>query len=215
MDADFWHQRWEAERIGFHEGAPNPLLGANFQKLALKPDSRVFVPLCGKTLNIAWLLSRRYRVVGVELSALAIGQLFEELGIEPSITGAGGLNRYSGPDIDIFVGDFFGLTSELLGPVDAIFDRAALVALPEEMRSRYAKHLAEITGDAPQLLVTYEYDQQLMDGPPFSVTGDEVRRHYGDRYDISLLVGSEAANDPRRPFTAKEKCWLLSRPTAN
>lgn len=215
MDADFWHQRWEAERIGFHEGAPNPLMVANFQNLSLKPDSRVFVPLCGKTLDIAWLLSRRYRVVGVELSGLAIGQLFEELGVEPNITVAGGLNRYSGPGIDIFVGDFFGLTSAMLGPVDAIFDRAALVALPEEMRSRYAKHLAEITGDAPQLLVTYEYDQQLMDGPPFSVTGDEVRRHYGDRYDISLLVGSEATNDPRRPFIAKEKCWLLSRPTAN
>ena len=121
---------------------------------------------------------------------------------------------YGGPGIDIFVGDFFGLTRELLEPVDAIFDRAALVALPEEMRSRYARHLAEITEDAPQLLVTYEYDQQLMEGPPFSVTGDEVGRHYGDRYDISLLVGSEAADDPRRLFTAKEKCWLLSRPAA-
>ena len=214
MDAGFWHQRWEAERIGFHEGAPNPLLVANFEELSLEPDSRVFVPLCGKTLDIAWLLSRQSKVVGVELSALAIGQLFEELGIEPSIVGAGGLTHYSGPAIDIFVGDVFGLTGELLGPVDAIFDRAALVALPEEMRNRYAEHLADITGDAPQLLVTYEYDQRLMEGPPFSVTGDEVGRHYRDRYDISLLVGSEAADDPRRPFTAKEKCWLLSRPAA-
>ncbi|MHA1559267.1 MAG: thiopurine S-methyltransferase [Alphaproteobacteria bacterium] len=212
MDADFWHQRWAAKKIGFHESAPNPLLVANFEELSLKRDARVFVPLCGKTLDIGWLMSRGYRVVGVELSDLAIGQLFEELGIEPNITAAGGLNRYSGPGIDIFVGDLFGLTGDLLRPVDAIFDRAALVALPQEMRGRYAEHLAEITGNAPQLLVTYEYDQRLMDGPPFSVTGEEVHRIYSGHYEISLLDGSGIADDPKRPFVANEKCWLLCRP---
>jgi thiopurine S-methyltransferase len=211
MDVNFWHQRWETNTIGFHESKVNPLLVAYFNALSLAKGSRVFVPLCGKTLDIAWLLSNGYQVAGAELSELAIKQLFEELGVEPKISDVGEVKHYSAVDIDIFVGDIFNLTRGMLGSVDAIFDRAALVALPENIRLRYAKHLLDIADNAPQLLITYEYDQKLTEGPPFSVRDEEVSRHYQDRYEISLLVSLDVAGGLRRKYPAKENVWLLKK----
>ena len=141
MEHDFWHDRWQSGRIGFHESEPNPLLVKHFPALSLADNARVFVPLCGKTLDIGWLLSKGYRVAGAALSELAIEQLFEELGVAPDISPLGELKRYSADSIDIFVGDVFNLTADMLGAVDAVFDRAAFVALPEHMRSAYAPHI--------------------------------------------------------------------------
>jgi thiopurine S-methyltransferase len=182
MEHSFWHERWESGRIGFHQGKPNKLLLAHFHALGLADRSRVFLPLCGKTRDIAWLLSQGYRVAGAELSELAIRQLFEELEVEPVISNLGKLKRYSATDIEIFVGDVFSLTAELLGPVDAVFDRAALVALPEEMRACLCgpSRLSDAE-TAPQLLVCFEYDQRLQSGPPFSISRDEVRQRYSWR----------------------------------
>ncbi|QTQ31875.1 thiopurine S-methyltransferase [Aromatoleum bremense] len=129
--------------------------------------------MCGKTLDIHWLLSNGYRVAGAELSQLAIQQLFAELGVEPTISRVGDIDHYAAEDIDIYVGDIFHLTPGMLGPVHAIYDRAALVALPETMRHRYAAHLVEITDKAPRLLVRFEYDQNLHAGPPFSIDSAE------------------------------------------
>lgn len=207
MDANFWHERWESNRIGFHESQPNPLLVAHFDSLSLQQSHRIFVPLCGKTLDIAWLLSNGYRVVGAELSELAIRQLFAELGIEPKVANVDNLKHYHATDIDIFVGDVFAVTREMVGAVDAVFDRAALVALPEETRKRYTKHLMHLTDHAPQLLITYEYDQRLMNGPPFSVTGEEVRRHYASHYDIAPLATEDIGLKGTQ--SVREKVWLL------
>ncbi len=208
MDANFWLQRWENNQIGFHERQANPLLVAYFDTLSLLKGSRIFVPLCGKTLDIGWLLSQGYRVAGAELSQLAIEQLFDELGVEPEIAELGAIKHYSAPDIDIFVGDIFALTSELLGVVDAIYDRAALVALTEMLRTRYTEHLRNLTDNAPQMLVTYDYDQRQMDGPPFSVSADEVARHYAAHYDITSLIRQQAAGRLSQ-VAASENVWLL------
>ena len=154
MEAEFWHERWREEKHGFDQAAPNALLVAHLDALALKPGNRVFVPLCGKTVDIPWLLEQGLRVVGAELSETAVGQLFETMGVAPEIADLGSLKRYSSDGIDIFAGDIFDLSAGALGDVDAVFDRAALVALPEEMRARYSAHLSEITGNAPQLLLS-------------------------------------------------------------
>ena len=153
MDASFWHQKWADNNIAFHNSEANPLLVKHFDDLSLNAGSRVFLPLCGKTLDIGWLLSQGYRVAGAELSAIAITQLFAELGVEPEISELGKLTHYSAPNLDIFVGDIFQLSGKVLGPVDAVYDRAALVALPGEMRARYTTHLLEITNKVPQLLI--------------------------------------------------------------
>jgi len=208
MDPSFWHQRWAKNEIGFHEPKANPGLVTHFNGLSLPTGSRVFVPLCGKTLDIAWLLSQGYRVAGAELSEVAITQLFAELGVEPQISASGTLTRYRGPDLDIFVGNILDLSGGVLGAVDAVYDRAALVALPEPMRARYTAHLMEITNRAPQLLVSYVYDQRVMDGPPFSVPNEEVAQHYGRRYDVRLIVSTDVPGGLKGKCAATENVWL-------
>jgi thiopurine S-methyltransferase len=209
VEASFWHQRWEKNNIAFHESEANPLLIKYFKELSLVKGSRVFLPLCGKTLDIHWLLSNGYRVAGAELSKIAIEQLFTELGVEPKLSRFGSVDRYSAKNIDIFVGDIFDLSSKILGRVDAIYDRAALVALPEAMRNRYTAHLMEITGKAPQLLICYEYDQSFMEGPPFSISNEEVNRHYIDNYDLTLMASTNVPGGLKGKCAAKENVWLL------
>ena len=210
MDAKFWHQRWEDNEIAFHVNEANPLLVGYFDRLSLAEGARVFLPLCGKTLDIAWLLSKGYRVVGAELIEPAIAQLFSELGMNPEISDLlGRIKRYCGANIDIFVGDIFDLSGDLLGPVDAIYDRAALVALPEDMRRRYTAHLIEITDKAPQLLIAHQYDQNAMDGPPFSISDEEIEAHYRDHYDLAKLASIEVAGGLKGKCPARENVWLL------
>ena len=211
MDAGFWHQRWEKNETAWHEGKVNPLLVTYFKELSVAKGRRVFVPLCGKTLDISWLLSHGYRVAGAELSQIAIEQLFMDLGVQPEISEVGGLNQWSANNIDIFVGDIFALSRQSLGPVDAIYDRATLVAFPEEMRNRYTAHLTELTGTAPQLLICYEYDQRLLEGPPFSISNEEVKRHYQAKYDVTLLASTEVSGGLKGKCAAKESVWLLKK----
>lgn len=211
MDASFWHQRWEKNETAWHQSKANPLLVKHFQELSLAKRGRVFVPLCGKTLDISWLLSQGYRVAGAELSQLAIEQLFMELGVQPEISEVGELDQWSANNIDIFVGDLFALSRQELGPVDAIYDRAALVAFPEEMRTRYTAHLTAMTGTAPQLLICYDYDQRLLEGPPFSISNKEVHRHYLAQYDVTLLASIEVSGGLKGKCAAKESVWLLKK----
>ncbi|WP_421781952.1 thiopurine S-methyltransferase [Kiloniella litopenaei] len=209
MEEDFWHDRWQNNQIGFHETKPNPILVQHFHKLDLKDQSRIFVPLCGKTLDIQWLLSQGYRVVGVELSDIAIEQLFDGLGLVPEIKQTEAFKHYQAKNIDIFVGNFFDLTSSILGRVDAIYDRAALVALPEDMRKKYAKHLIEITHKAPYLLLTYSYDQSLTNGPPFSVDEQMVQNYYSAHYSINFLDEVPVPNGLRGQFPSTQSVWIL------
>ncbi len=211
MDKNIWLERWEQNRIAFHEPDPNPLLVNNFNQLSLPEGSRVFLPLCGKTLDIPWLLAKGYAVAGAELIKIAVEQLFSDLGVQPVVTSIGGIDRYSADRINIFCGDIFHLSADLLGPIQAIYDRAALVALPAELRVRYAKHLTAITANAPQLLITYEYDQSLTDGPPFSVSKQEVEQHYQSTYRITHLSTTDVQGGLRGQCPAKEHTWLLNR----
>jgi thiopurine S-methyltransferase len=209
VDPNFWHDRWERNDIAFHEKAGNPLLVKHFEALSLPKGARVFVPLCGKTVDIHWLLHKGYRVAGAELSPIAVQQLFDDLKIEPTITAVGPSQHYRAEGIDIFLGDLFDLTRETLGPVDAVYDRAALVALPEALRRRYAAHLLEITNKAPQLLIVFEYDQKQMEGPPFSISDREVKELYGGSYDLTFLEGVDVSGGLKGKCDAEEKVWLL------
>lgn len=211
MDAGFWHQRWEKNEIAFHESKANPLLVKHFNELSLAKGRRIFVPLCGKTLDISWLLSKGYRVAAAELSQIAIEQLFMELGVQPETSTVGEVEQWSANNLDIFVGDIFALSRKVLGPVDGIYDRAALVAFPEEMRKRYTAHLMETTGQAPQLLICYDYDQSLMEGPPFSVSNAEVKRHYAVNYDVTLIASTDVSGGLKGKCPAKENVWRINK----
>ncbi len=210
MDASFWHQKWEARETGFHEGAPSARLVEHADRLGLSAGDRVFVPLCGKSRDVGWLLGEGYRVVGAELHEAAVAELFADLGVEPTITARGALREYRAGDLTVFVGDVFDVTAEALGTVDAVYDRAAVVALPDAMRVRYARHVVALTDAADQLVVSFEYDPKAFDGPPFSVDGAALRRLYGDAYDLHLLATHDVPGG-RRGTPAHETTWLLQR----
>lgn len=210
MEAEFWRRKWEAGEIGFHRAEPNPLLVRHFAALGLAPGARVFLPLCGKTRDIHWLLAQGHPVAGAELSRLAIGQLFDELGVAPEVTQAGALERWEAAGIVVHVGDVFDLDRAALGPVDATWDRAALVARPAGTRPRYAAHVAALTAGAPQLLVGYDYDQAAMAGPPFSTPEAEIRALYEGLYRVEALE-RRPADDRLRAAAATETVWRLSR----
>jgi len=185
MNPDFWQSRWREGRIGFHEGAPNAFLRAHLA--ALGASRRVFVPLCGKTEDLAFLAAHGHTVVGLELVEDAVRAFFAEHGLTPTVTPRGALTEYASGPITLLAGDVFAATPALLGPVDALYDRAALIALPEALRVRYAAHLrALLPRGADGLLVTVEYPQEAMEGPPFSVPEVEVRRLF-DGLSIDLL----------------------------
>jgi thiopurine S-methyltransferase len=212
MTPDFWHDRWAKKQIGFHESAANDLLVAHCATFGWAAGARVFVPLCGTTRDIGWLLAHGFQVAGAELSRVAIEELFAELGVVPDIEQIGAqigtLTRFSAEGIVVFAGDIFDLTAEALGPVDAVYDRAALIALPPEMRVRYAAHLVAVTGGVSQVVITLEYDQSQMSGPPFSVPQAELHNHYADRFQITEL-DSRKAGGPVARFGAKETLWRV------
>lgn len=210
MNPEFWHQRWMENQIAFHEGAANPFLVNYFNRLGLSKNERVFVPLCGKTIDVHWLLKQGFHVVGAELSEIAIKQLFEELNLQATIEKQEHVTHYSAKNIDIFVGDIFNLSREDIGEIDATYDRAALIALPQAMRLQYSQHLQTITQTAKQLLIVIEYEQSLMPGPPFSLFDKEVKQLYKDAYKLKLLDMKTMEDGLKGQLPASEKVWLLT-----
>lgn len=209
MDSEFWHARWENKHIGFHRSEVHPQLRKHLQALQLDAGARVFVPLCGKTRDIGWLREQGYHVLGVELSPIAVDALFAELELEPTRKTQGALTHLSAEKIDIWVGDIFQLEAQELGHVDAVYDRAALVALPEPLRTRYTQHLSAITGQAPQLLVCFVYDQRQMSGPPFSIGPQQLREYYAHLYQLQQLENQELPGGLLDAQPASEVVWLL------
>ena len=188
MNPDFWHQRWQDNQIGFHQAAPTPLLLKHWPSLGVPAGAKVFVPLAGKSLDMPWFAAQGHRVLGVELSELAVAQFFAENGLRPEIRDTHYGRHYEAGGIELILGDAFGLDADLLRDCDAVFDRAALIALPPELRRRYANELyAKLPAGCRGLLITLEYPQAERDGPPFSVPGNEVRALYGRDWDIDLL----------------------------
>jgi len=187
MEPDFWHQRWTDNQIGFHQAAPTPLLTEYWPSLGVPAGTRVFVPLAGKSLDMLWLASQGYRVLGVELSKLAVEQFFAEHHQAPEIRETGSGTHYRAGEIELICGDAFALDEAVLRDCSAVFDRAALIALPPELRLRYASELyAKLPPGCRGLLVSLEYPQAERDGPPFSVPEDEVRALFGRDWDIDL-----------------------------
>jgi thiopurine S-methyltransferase len=217
LQPDFWHARWRLGQIAFHQSAVDPHLLEHWPELGLASASRVFVPLCGKSLDLLWLLERGHGVTGVELSTVALESFCMEQGIPARRRALGVFELYEAANLQLYCGDFFALTPELIGACAAVYDRAALIAWAPEQRGAYVEHMAALTSPGTQtLLITLEYAQAQMSGPPFSVGSDEVERWYGRNHSIQRLSRQDVlANEPRfrsRGVTElHEVCYRLTR----
>lgn len=218
MHHEFWHDRWGKEEIGFHQYEINSHLTRFWHRLELPPHSEILVPLCGKSLDMLWLRDQGHRVLGVELSEKAVGAFFTENQLVPAISREGSFSRYSSADLTLLCGDFFALTAQHLVNTAAVYDRASLIALPPAMRQDYVEHLrATLPPAVPILLVTINYQQEQMQGPPFSVSAEEVASLYGEYYEISNIfnldlmeTGERARWQDRGIFRMEEQVYLLS-----
>ncbi len=194
MDADFWLDHWRRNQIGFHQKDFNSRLVKYWHTLGVQPGARVFVPLCGKSRDLIWLSKQGYAVVGCEISRIAVESFFKEASLEPQQAADGPFQHWSAGSIEILLGDFFSLSRNCVGWFDAVYDRASLVALPETMRPRYARLMAELVpAGTSMLLITVEYPQHERHGPPFSVPKSEVRDLFGGMADVELL---QSTRDP-------------------
>lgn len=216
MKADFWHERWESGRTGFHQAEPNRYLTQYWNRLDVNNGAKVFVPLCGKSKDMIWLRNQGHEVIGAELSPIAVRDFFAQNNLQVTQSKHGALERWSGEGITIFCGDVFALTASDLEGVLAVYDRAALIALPPEMRRDYANHLCAILPVSTQsLLVTIDYPQHQRSGPPFSVPDDEVHTLFNKGFDIELLfeedVKSESERISDKMDYLNERVYLVSK----
>ena len=211
MDHEFWEKKWASNVIGFHLSDINPVLTQYWSALKPNRNESVFVPLCGKSMDLDWLAEKHNSVTGVELSKIAVRAFFAERLYTPTVTAlTSSLELYEFDEFTIYSGDYFTAPIEA---TDLIYDRAALVALPKEMREEYVQVLRSRLKEGGRiLLVTLDYDQNEMSGPPFSVPEDEVRSLFSGM-SITKLQRDEVGTDhPRikKGLTRfAEEVWLI------
>ena len=215
-DRNGWVTRWREGRIQFHADKVNPMLDRYVDRLLPEGSGRVLVPLFGKSLDLGWLVEHGHEVVGVELVEMAVEDLFNGIGGSPTISPQGEFQSWQSNGLEVLVGDLFELDANVSGKFDAIWDRAAFVALRPSDRDRYASHLQEfLRPNGRILLCTISYDGSKMEGPPFSVSANEVHRRFGNSLSVEKL--EESINtDPNQCFTENgidrvlEEVWLIS-----
>jgi thiopurine S-methyltransferase len=214
MKKEYWLERWQRNDTAFHQNEINPYLCEFWQRLRLSPASTVLVPLCGKSRDMLWLRQQGHAVLGVELSVIAAQAFFAENALVSHGDAGDRFTHLETNGVHVWCGDFFDLTAQDTAAVSAVYDRAALVALPPDMRRRYAHHLLRILPLGTQiLLVTLDYPQHEMAGPPFAVSFDEVTALYGARAEITLLSQQDVlAQTPRfqeRGLSRLQECAIL------
>ena len=140
MEPDFWHDRWQQEMIGFHQAETNRYLQKYIGELALTSGDTVLVPLCGKSLDMWWLHEQGFKVIGIELSEIAARSFFTEADKQACQIQHGDFISWKCADVEILCGDFFDINVDMVGKVDAVFDRAALIALDRKSTRLNSSH---------------------------------------------------------------------------
>lgn len=216
MDEGFWQRRWARNEIGFHLNEVNPYLRRHWPDLRLADGARVLVPLCGKSLDMAWLAQQGHAVLGVELSERAVEDFFREHALGAEVSVEGDFRVYRAGTLEIRCGDFFALSAGDVADCQALYDRAALIALPEAMRRRYVEHLEKILpSNCRGLLITLDYPQAEMSGPPFAVSDAEVQQALGSRWRVELLERANVLDERNWKFLQRgltrleESCYRL------
>ena len=206
-----WLKRWDENRIGFHQSNINPYLQKYFDVFS-SSENNIFVPLCGKSLDMIWLSSKAKKIIGVEIAHKAIDGFMKENNLVANMEQKEKLTLYKINNIDFFVGDFFDLKEELPTQID-IFDSASLVAFNKQAREKYSKRIIQILNNK-MLLITLEYSEKEKQGPPFNVSEDEVYKLYGNDCNIKLLETLNLKDTKDRLNTlsyAYEKIYLIEK----
>ncbi len=215
MEASFWHERWEKGDIGFHRDVTHASLGNHWAALDVPPPATVLVPLCGKSLDMAWLVNKGYKILGVELSQLAIDAFFASQNLTPTIRTEGPHTINTAGPYELWCGDIFKLPAEALRGIAAVYDRASLVAFPPGIQGSYANWLSTMAGSAPILLVGLSYDESEMNGPPFSIPEARVRELLSRSFDLDILSNEDVmeANSGlmKRGLTALQETVYVAR----
>jgi len=211
MRPEFWLSRWQQNKTGFHQEQVNPSLKKFLPELGLRKGDRVFMPLCGKSKDMLWLREQGYAILGVEISPLAVEAFFKENSLKPICRTEGPFSLWQSGSIQILCGDFFDLAATGMDGANAVYDRASLIAFPAAMRQRYATHLASLMpAKTRMLLITLEYPQAQMNGPPFSVDEQELRALYQGLYEIRLLEKNDILEQEPR-FKEKGLTQLVEK----
>jgi len=197
MDPEFWLERWRTRQVGFHQSTPHPALERWWPTLGAPPGARVYVPLCGKSIDMVWLAAHGHDVVGSELSPIAVDEFFGELpGANVKVDLHGPFRRHRHGQFELLQGDALALTPALLGPVGAAYDRAALVALPPALRKQYVAGLSALLPvGSRSLLISFEYVQAIKAGPPFSVDSAEISRLCSPHFAVAELERKDIIAD--------------------
>jgi len=199
MKIKFWEQRWDEGSIGFHLTEVNPYLVKYWSQMNTVKGATVLVPMCGKSLDLMWFVSQGFNVLGVECSKKAINEFSNEQNLDLQVKQHKRYVEHSNSNLTILEGDFFHLDREDLSKVSTIYDRASLVALPEDMRKQYVELLANnLPKHVSILLVTIEYNQSLMSGPPFSISSDEIEQLYKPYFLVDNLYEQDVINEQPR-----------------
>ena len=213
MQQDFWLERWQKGETGFHQEQLNPYLGYFYGEKGVSMEKRqtlkVFVPLCGKSVDMLWLARNGYEVLGIECSAISVKAFFDSQNLEYQIIDGTVADRpftryvseasEGQARIEILQGDFFDLVPGDVDGVTDIYDRASMIALPEEMRLDYFKRMLALQAEGMRtLLITLTYPQEEMKGPPFSVTENELSDLYDEEFKIDKLLGKNILSDEPR-----------------
>ena len=189
-----WWVRWQEGRIGFHLPEVNPLLIRHVHSLATDahPNERscILVPLCGKSKDLIWLQSHFHKVIGVELVPQAVEAFFEENQITPTYSLRDSFATYLHDNLALLQGDIFQMSSKYLEdhPIQAIFDRASLIALPDKLRKNYVALLRSLGScNTKLLLVTLAYEEGMISGPPHSIPENKIFELFAFATNIELL----------------------------
>lgn len=191
---DNWVARWEDNNIPFHLENVNPLLEKYWPKLCITPPANVLVPLCGKTRDLIWLAEQGLQITGVELSDIACKAFFTENNLKYDTQLMAGFTRYFADKIEIYCGDLFALPVNKLSKITAVYDRAALIALPKQLRSQYALHITRLMAPASRMLLIVLETRDEVQGPPYPVDTQEIQQLFGKSFQIMEIERVRKAN---------------------
>ena len=220
MKHEFWNERWQQRHIGFHLGHPHDWLVAAHERIPAA--SRIYVPLCGKTVDLVWLRDQGHDVIGCEFVASAIQDFFREHELsaqtERRESGGDSYECHRTPGLSVLQGDALNLSPALVGgAIDVIFDRAALVALDPTSRQRYVDGLHSLLRPGGHiLLIAFAYDQSRIAGPPWSIDAPTIESLFGERFAIETLAVRAEEGNPRFQAAGVQEmeercCWLTRK----